>query len=565
MKKEEKASAEADAQRLILELRARLTELERQMEGLRQAAISDLTDRKRVEEALRESEEKYRGIFENVQDVYYEASLDGTILDVSPSIETVTKGQYHRDDLIGKSMYDFYRDPAERDRLLEALQRSGKVTDFEITLLNRDGSPFTCAISSTVMLDALGRPAKITGIMRDMTERKRAEQERERLQACLAQADRMASMGMLAAGVTHEIVNPLSYVLYNIESLAEDLPTLAGPAAFEDAVSRLREALEGAQRIKQITRSLGAFSRVEPTEVTPVDVQASIEHALTMAFNEIKYRARVVRQFATVPAVLASEGKLAQVFLNLFINAAHAIDEGHVEDNEIRVRSFAEGETVCIEVRDTGKGIAPEHQPRIFEPFFTTKGLGAGSGLGLSICKSIVESFGGEIGFQSELDMGTRFRIRLPRAPSDWGKTQVAPEERSSETPAVRGRILVVDDEAGIRATLVRILGADHEVITASSGKEAQELLETDRGFDLVFCDLMMPRLSGMELHRWLAGRDPALAEQVVFISGGAFTPGASQYLAEVRNLRLEKPFDTASLKRLASELVLAARAKSKG
>jgi CheY-like chemotaxis protein len=266
-----------------------------------------------------------------------------------------------------------------------------------------------------------------------------------------------------------------------------------------------------------------------------------------------------------VPAVLASEGGLAQVLLNLFINAAHAIDEGHVEDNEIRVRTFAEGETVCIEVRDTGHGIAPEHQPRIFEPFFTTKGLGVGSGLGLSICRNIVESFGGEISFQSELDMGTRFRIRLPRVPSDWRKTQVAPEERSSETPSVRGRILVVDDEAGIRATLVRILGAFHEVITAPSGKEAQELLESDRGFDLVFCDLMMPELSGMELHKWLAGRDPALAEQVVFISGGAFTPGASKYLAEVKNLRLEKPFDTASLKRLVRELVLAARSKSKG
>ncbi len=426
----------------------------------------------------------------------------------------------------------------------------------------------------------------------DITDLRRAETERERLQTSLAQSDRLSSMGMLAAGVVHEINNPLSYVLYNLESLAADLPGLTegmrrchaeltarvggeaatqalgagqaffSPAPLDDALDRLREAVSGAHRIKNIARSLGTFSRVEQSEVKPVDVQASIEHALTMASNEIKYRARVVRDFADVPPVLATEGKLAQVFLNLFINAAHAIGEGRVEQNEIRVRTWAEGGRVCVEVRDTGRGIAPEHRARIFEPFFTTKGVGVGSGLGLSICRNLILGFGGEITFSSEPGRGTRFLVELPRLPGDREQRGAEAPEQAPARPGVRGRILVVDDEAGIRASLARLLGREHEVITASSGAEAQVLLTTDRRFDLILCDLMMPRMSGMDLHVWLAQQDPALAGQVVFITGGAFTPGAAEYLARVGNLKVEKPFDNVSLRRMAGELVLAARAK---
>ncbi|HOX47364.1 MAG TPA: PAS domain S-box protein [Myxococcota bacterium] len=476
----------------------------------------------------------------------------------------------------------------------EALAGHG-VRDRELTaeIVTGVGSMPRRLVCNAAPITLSGKRGAILAL-HDITELRRAEQERERLQASLAQADRLSSMGMLAAGVAHEINNPLSYVLYNLESLAADLPGLTegmrrchaeltacagaeavaralgagqeifSPAALEDTLDRLREAVSGAQRIKHIARSLGTFSRVEQPEVKPVDVKESVEHALTMASNEIKYRARVVRDFADVPPVLATEGKLAQVFLNLFINAAHAIPEGRVEQNEIRVRTWAEDGQVCVEVRDTGRGIAPEHQAKIFEPFFTTKGVGAGSGLGLSICKSLVTSFGGEILFTSELGKGTRFTIKLPRLPGDWETGGAEASEQAPSRPGVRGRILVVDDEVGIRASLNRLLGREHEVVTASSGEEAQALLTTDRRFDLVFCDLMMPRMSGMELHAWLTEQDPALAGQVVFITGGAFTPGAAEYLARVGNLRVEKPFDNVSLRRMAGELVLAARAKRK-
>jgi len=433
-------------------------------------------------------------------------------------------------------------------------------------------------------------------VLRDITDTKAAQQERERVHATLAQSDRLASIGMMAAGVAHEVNNPLSYVLYNLESVAEELPRLresmrrhddelasrlraarlAGDNGWEqggfeqhgieDAINRVREALDGAQRIKQIMRALATFSRADSNEMAPVSVQTAIEHALNIGFNEIKYRARVVKDFQPVASVLATDGKLSQVFLNLLINAAQAIDEGHVEQNQIRVRTWMDAGMVCAEVSDTGKGIPPAIQGQVFDPFFTTKGVGSGTGLGLWICRNIVTELGGEIGFSSEPGRGTTFWVRLPPVPQDWEHSQ--PKDNPpmpAAPPPVRGRVLVVDDEATMRSTMQRLLGREHDVVTAESGKVARELLARDRRFDVILCDLMMPELSGMELHAWLVEVDPALADQVVFITGGAFTASAAEYLRNPKNLRIEKPFETASLQRLTAELVLAARSKRGG
>jgi CheY-like chemotaxis protein len=264
-----------------------------------------------------------------------------------------------------------------------------------------------------------------------------------------------------------------------------------------------------------------------------------------------------------VPPVLGAEGKLAQVFLNLLLNAAHAIDEGHAERNEVRVRTWAEGDAVFAEVADTGRGIRPEHRARIFEPFFTTRAAGAGGGLGLAISQSLVTELGGTLSFTSEVGRGSQFVVRLPRLPDGWRPSLPPPDAAPlAPRPHARGRVLVVDDEEGIRSSIVRMLGDNHEVVTVASGLAARELLEHDRRFDVVYCDLMMPSLSGMELHAWLTGTDPELAERVVFITGGAFTPGAADYLALVGNLRVEKPLDVAAFRRLTGELVLAARAR---
>lgn len=419
-----------------------------------------------------------------------------------------------------------------------------------------------------------------------LEERKRSAEKQARLQTNLAQADRLASMGRLAAGVAHEVNNPLSFVLYNLESLAEDLPAVAEaaerlqaalaarlgpeeqapadfgrvqPAVFDDMVTRAREAVEGAQRIKQIVRSLATFSRVEQAEVGPVDLVAAIEHALAMAMNELRFRAQVSRALAPVPRVMATDGQLAQLFLNLLVNAAQSIGEGHAEDNLVQVRTWAEGDRVFAEVEDTGRGILPEDRTRIFDPFYTPAGGGETSGLGLSICRAIVHSCGGEISVTSRPGQGSCFRVELPRAEQAERNTWTpAPSAEPSEH--ARGRVLVVDDEPGIRQLIARILRDEHDVEPAASGEEAMARIQASPDYDAIVCDLMMPQMSGMELHAWLQQTAPALAERVIFITGGTFTPGATDYLAQVRNARLEKPFARSALQEAVRREVAKAR-----
>ncbi len=426
-----------------------------------------------------------------------------------------------------------------------------------------------------------------------VTELQRMQREQQELQATLAQSDRLMNMGLLAASVAHEINNPLSFVLHNVGTLAEELPQMAsslhrchaaleqalgsegmaralgdgpqlGPGFIDDAVARLKEAHVGTERIRRITRGLSTFSRVEGTPPEPVDVQVSVEHALTLAMNEIKHRAQVVKELGPVSPVLASEGKLAQVLLNLLVNAAHAIAEGAPERNQIRVRAWDEGGSVFIEVADSGKGIAPEHRAQVFEPFFTTKGVGFGSGLGLWISRNIIVELGGELTFESEVGKGTRFRVKLPALSPDAMTVRVATAPAATATAAVapvRGRVLVIDDEPGLRGLLTRIIGPEHEVVTAASGVDAKRLLAGSPPFDVILCDLMMPEVSGTDVHAWLAARDPMQAKRLVFITGGAFSRAAVGYLDRVTNPRIEKPFDAATIRALVGRLVRQARA----
>jgi CheY-like chemotaxis protein len=248
--------------------------------------------------------------------------------------------------------------------------------------------------------------------------------------------------------------------------------------------------------------------------------------------------------------VLGNEAKLGQVFLNLLINAAQAIPEGDAARHLIAVSTRVEGERVVVEVSDTGAGMTAEVLSRAFEPFYTTKSMGEGTGLGLSICLGLVQGMKGELTATSAPGQGSTFRVVLPAS---------VREARPAAQAAVEGgprckRILVIDDEPAIAGVLRRIIGRTNEVVVAHSGREALALIERDDAFDRVFCDLMMPDLTGMDVHAALAERRPALLERFVFMTGGSFTERARSFLQTVPYPRIEKPFDPELIRTLVAQ-----------
>jgi PAS domain S-box-containing protein len=282
-----------------------------------------------------------------------------------------------------------------------ALAQPGK--PIAVTFRIRNG---TWRILETRFVNLLGDPA-IGGVVctfRDVTDRKK-------LEARLLASDRMVSIGSLASGIAHEINNPLSYATANLDFLLEELQ----PAAGSQVNEALRDAREGLLRVSGIVRGLRAFSRTDDERSVPLDISAVLDSSFGLAGNELQRRARVIKEYAPdLPQVLGNEAKLGQVFVNLLVNAAEAIQPGDASGNEIRVRATAADGQVTVEVKDTGRGIAPEHGAQIFDPFYTTKDIGKGMGLGLFVCQNIVASQGGSITFESELGKGTTFRVSLP-------------------------------------------------------------------------------------------------------------------------------------------------------
>ncbi|MBV9948561.1 MAG: hybrid sensor histidine kinase/response regulator [Myxococcales bacterium] len=316
----------------------------------------------------------------------------------------------------------------------------------------------------------------------------------------------------------------------------------------------LDHARNGAERIRDIVRSLKTFSRPENETCAPLDVTQVLEATLSMIANEVRHRAHLVKDYMQVPEVVANEARLGQVFLNLLLNAVQALPEGRIETNEIRVvvRSLS-GERVVVEVHDNGIGIAPQVRGRIFEPFFTTKPVGIGTGLGLAICHGIVTSLGGVLSVDSEVGKGSVFRVTLPAAGRVVGAAAAKATKTSPPVAAAtkRGRILVVDDEPIVCFSLQRLLSSEGEVVAETSAREALARIERGERFDVILCDLLMPEMDAPTIYEALRTAAPGQAERMVFVTGGAFTMRARDFLARVPNERLSKPFDVEALRSL--------------
>ena len=448
--------------------------------------------------------------------------------------------------------------PEDREDLRESLARSAET----LSLWTWEGR-IMLPSGEVRWFQAQSRPVRTDeatvvwdGVMLDMSERKD-------LQARLMLSDRMASIGTLAAGVAHEINNPLTYVLANLHILgkraekamrADHDDSARDQLCSQDTLQLLRETADGARRVRDIARDLKTFSR-SSDEVQPVDVRQVLDSSVRMAINEIRHRARLERTYLDVPLVLANSSRLGQVFLNLIVNAAQAIPEGAAEENLIHLttRVGADGHALVV-VADTGSGIEKSMLERIFEPFVTMKPVGVGTGLGLYICRDIIHHIGGVIEVESEMGKGTSFIVKLPPAPSESGfvtKTPTLVPTTVDELP--RARILVIDDEPNIGKSFERSL-PEHDVIFVDSGREGVRLLDEGQSFDLIFCDVMMPDMTGRDVHEQITERHGGMLDKIVFMTGGAFTERAAEFIERVNALRVDKPFDLGTIRTVLRE-----------
>jgi PAS domain S-box-containing protein len=395
------------------EVRLELDRMRQEIGRLRLA--NELLTTSRARDSAIHEEERSR-FFEMSLDLLSIAGVDGFLKRVNPSWTRVLG--WSEEELLSRPSIEFVHSEDRHATLGARAQLTGGTPLVSFT--NR----YLCKDGSHRWFDWRCFPAVERGIIyaaaRDVTARREAEEAHAQLQKQLMLVDRMMSVGTLAAGVAHEINNPLSFVIANIDLTREELRGLAAPpstARVGALEEMLRDARVGAERVRKIVLGLKTFSRTDDELRAIVDLKPALDMAVSMVFSEIRHRANLVKEYGPSPLVDADEARLGQVFVNLLVNAAQAIPEGKMEANAIRIvtSTDADGGAV-IEVHDTGVGIPQAILPRIFDPFFTTKAVGVGTGLGLSICHNIVTSLGGQISVTSDAGRGSTFRVRLPAA-----------------------------------------------------------------------------------------------------------------------------------------------------
>lgn len=483
----------------------------------------------------------FRAVLEQVSDGVVHATADGEISFVNEAARAIF----------------------ELDQLADKARAAHASLLHDPSMFNaEDGGVYLTVLP---LLDAQGTLDSFVMIMRD-------DRERVLLQGQLDQAARMASLGVMAASIAHEINNPLAFISANVEYTGTELRVLVaemeqiaarlGATKTEQksgAIGTLTEMTDaisdtrvGTSRLRRIVEDLRIFSHPDP-KLTALDPRTEVELAIRICTPKARARALIETKIEPTARVFAEEGKLAQVLINLISNAIDAIPEGRADQNRVTVSvdSMASGD-VRIRVTDTGHGMNDDTKARLFLPFFTTKASGSGTGLGLSIVKRLVGELRGEIAVQSEIGKGTTFSLLLPPC----ADTEAAVEVRPSKRLARRPRLLILDDEPLILVALKRLLSRDYEVVDLQNPLEALNRIKSGERFDILLCDLIMPEMSGWDLFEELRRIAPDQAHSCVFLTGASLHSQARRFLEGVENRRLEKPFDAESLERELREIL---------
>jgi PAS domain S-box-containing protein len=486
-----------------------------------------------------QSEARFRALIEQNPDAVI-VHRDNVLLYVNP--KTVEMLGYHSAaDLVGKPMSDIVvpdDHSAIRTRVAEVMETGRRAAPRDTVIITSSGKKLSVEVTA-LRVDFDGGPA-VLALGRDVTERKE-------LEARVMLSDRMASIGTLAAGIAHEINNPLAYIQGNLDLIRDQM---AKPALDMDLVREcLNDALEGAHRVAAIVKGVKMFSRLEDDARTPIDIHRALESALRMASSELRQCCEITKDLGEVTTVIGNEARLCQVFINLLVNAAHAMpNDRPAADNRIRISTRMRDGHVIITVDDNGVGMPSEVCRRVFEPFFTTKEIGKGTGLGLSLCHGIIKALRGTIDVTSHVGVGTTFQIVLPAAPLPARDTEAEATNGATRASATSS-MLIIDDDQRLLRSLERTLTRHYQVKAVPSAQAALEILQRGATFDIILCDLMMPEMTGMELHAKLVETSPALAVRMVFMTGGAFTPEARLFVESPSIRHVTKPFTYADLK----------------
>ena len=482
----------------------RTAELTRTNEELRQ----EIKERRRTEEALHESQERYRNLFEQSRDPIFITTREGRLIDGNQAYLDLLG--YSKSELGNLRSQETYVNLDDRARFQQEIEQKGSVTDFEVKLKKKDGTEIDCLLTATVRKAEDGAILGYQGIMRDITERKRAEEEKRRLEAQLVRAQRMEAMGTLAGGVAHDFNNILAAIVGYVEL------TMLDVAEVTKVKHNLEEVLRASKRARDLVNQILAFSRQSQHELKPVEITPIVKETLKLLRASLPSTIEIRHHVEPLTgAIEADPTQIHQVLMNLCTNAAHAMGEegGLLEVSVTKVDVDASttplnleidpGPYLRISVRDTGHGMTSEVLERIFDPYFTTKDKGKGTGLGLAVVHGIVISHKGGICAESEPGTGTCFHVYFPRIEQ---KKELTGTATVQTFPTGRERVLFVDDEQDLVQIAEEMLShLGYEVTTRMSSNEALELFRVNPGrFDLVITDMTMPNMTGDKLSKEL-------------------------------------------------------------
>lgn len=439
--------------------------------------------------------------------------------------------------------------PGNEHPAMVALRTAQRVDHVVMGVEKPDGHLTWISINSMPLRHSSDAVEEVVTTFHDITPLKLAAER-------LSLQERLATTGTLVAGVGHEINNPLAFLMGNLDLAIDELRAIAGPspsARLDDLLSVLGEARVGADRIRKIVRGLRALSR-EDVVLQAVPLDAVVETSISLALHELRRKATVHVELPDLPPALGDESRLTQVLVNLLVNAAQAFEQAEPDRNTVLIRGARRPDgRLRVSVIDNGPGIPAGIASRIFDPFFTTKEVGKGTGLGLAVSRGIITAVGGELSLESRVGEGATFHIDLAAAEFD-AHDDARPDAAAG---AARARILLLDDDLSVLSTMRRVLQREHDVTAVSDPREALTLLLQPIDLDIVFCDMMMPHLTGQELYQRVLAEKPELARKFVFVTGGATSPATKQFLDSVPNDLLEKPFSMATLLGLARRYVL--------